>query len=188
MGIQIPEKTAFMWKWCQGTCPSFKWDKTTQRWIMVISCYWYQKYLGAFSEPTPQQIMNCQQLNRKRDPQSSNNIQKHLTTKQQAFVLVEGLGSKWVSCWLWCIEYFLHYTASGSVKYEVLQQGDMVLCTEGHTNTTGKWDIVTWLWLDLVSILWNRADSRFAPSQWEMALLCNDVSHWLGTSLESALW
>ena len=33
-----------------------------------------------------------------------------------------------------------------------------------------------------------RADSRFAPSQWETALLCNDVSHWLGASLESALW
>ena len=33
----------------------------------------------------------------------------------------------------------------------------------------------------------NRADSRFAPSQWETALLCNDVSHWLGASLESAL-
>ena len=32
-----------------------------------------------------------------------------------------------------------------------------------------------------------RADSRFAPSQWETALFCNDVSHWLGTSLESAL-
>ena len=33
-----------------------------------------------------------------------------------------------------------------------------------------------------------RADSRFAPSQWEKALLCNDVSHWLGTNLESALY
>ena len=32
-----------------------------------------------------------------------------------------------------------------------------------------------------------RAESRFAPSQWEMALLCNAVSHWLGASLESAL-
>ena len=31
------------------------------------------------------------------------------------------------------------------------------------------------------------ADSRFAPSQWEMALLCNDVSYWLDASLESAL-
>ena len=28
---------------------------------------------------------------------------------------------------------------------------------------------------------------RFAPSQWETALLCNDVSHWLGTSLETTL-
>ena len=26
-----------------------------------------------------------------------------------------------------------------------------------------------------------RADSRFALSQWEMALLCNDISHWLGS-------
>ena len=32
-----------------------------------------------------------------------------------------------------------------------------------------------------------RADSRFAPSQWETALLCNGVSHWLGASLKSAL-
>ena len=32
-----------------------------------------------------------------------------------------------------------------------------------------------------------RADSRFAPSQWETALLCNDVSNWLGTNLKSAL-
>ena len=30
-------------------------------------------------------------------------------------------------------------------------------------------------------------DSMFASSQWETALLCNDVSHWLGASLESAL-
>ena len=35
--------------------------------------------------------------------------------------------------------------------------------------------------------VWNtRADSRFAPSQWETASLCNGVSHWLGTSLKSA--
>ena len=33
----------------------------------------------------------------------------------------------------------------------------------------------------------SKADSRFAPSQWETALLCNDVSHWLGANLESAL-
>ena len=34
----------------------------------------------------------------------------------------------------------------------------------------------------------HRADSRFAPSQWETALLCKDVSHWLGVSLESVLY
>ena len=36
--------------------------------------------------------------------------------------------------------------------------------------------------------LWIRDDSKLAPSQWEMASLCKDVSHWLGASLESALW
>ena len=33
-----------------------------------------------------------------------------------------------------------------------------------------------------------RADSRFAATQWETALLCNDVSHWLDASLESVWW
>ena len=33
----------------------------------------------------------------------------------------------------------------------------------------------------------HRADSRFTLSQWETALLCNDVSHWLGINVESAL-
>ena len=32
-----------------------------------------------------------------------------------------------------------------------------------------------------------RVDFRFAPSQWETPLLCSNVSHWLGASLESAL-
>ena len=34
--------------------------------------------------------------------------------------------------------------------------------------------------------IYNRA--RFAPSQWEAALLGNAVSHWLGAKLESALY
>ena len=33
----------------------------------------------------------------------------------------------------------------------------------------------------------HRADSRFAPSQWGTALLCNDVYHWLGANIEPAL-
>ena len=39
----------------------------------------------------------------------------------------------------------------------------------------------------VAAIFQSRAVSRFAPSQWETALLCNDVSHWLCTRLESAL-
>ena len=41
--------------------------------------------------------------------------------------------------------------------------------------------------LSLWSPLSLRADSRFAPSQWETAFLCNGISHWLGANLESAL-
>ena len=43
----------------------------------------------------------------------------------------------------------------------------------------------------IIDFLWSqcheipRADSMFVPSQWEMELLCNNVSHWLGESLES---
>ena len=33
----------------------------------------------------------------------------------------------------------------------------------------------------------SRADSRFAPSQWETSLQSNAVSHWLSANLESAL-
>ena len=33
----------------------------------------------------------------------------------------------------------------------------------------------------------SRADSRLEPSQWETALLCNDVFHWLGANLDSTL-
>ena len=39
----------------------------------------------------------------------------------------------------------------------------------------------------VTAIKYSRADSRFAPSQRETALHCNNVSHWLGTNLESAL-
>ena len=36
--------------------------------------------------------------------------------------------------------------------------------------------------------MYYKADFRFAPSQLETALLCNDASHRLGASLESALY
>ena len=32
-----------------------------------------------------------------------------------------------------------------------------------------------------------RVDAKFPPRQQETALLCNDISHWLVASLESAL-
>ena len=40
---------------------------------------------------------------------------------------------------------------------------------------------------DLPCSIKYRVDSRFAPSQWEMLLQSNGMSHWLGAKLESAL-
>ena len=37
-------------------------------------------------------------------------------------------------------------------------------------------------------VIWLIQDSRFVPSQLETALLCNDVSHWLGAAENSALF
>ena len=42
--------------------------------------------------------------------------------------------------------------------------------------------IIAWI------LIITRADSRFAPSQWETSLQSNTVSHWLGANLESALY
>ena len=44
-----------------------------------------------------------------------------------------------------------------------------------------------WGWLTRTHGINQGPDSRFVPSQWEMALLYNNVSHWLGAILESAL-
>ena len=48
-----------------------------------------------------------------------------------------------------------------------------------HLNSTHLW-----LGFGMYNII--RADSSFVPSQWEMVLHCNHVSHRLGTNLESA--
>ena len=47
------------------------------------------------------------------------------------------------------------------------------------------WVLIGWCKLNHWGL--DRADSSFAPSQWETVLLRNDVSHWLGANLESAL-
>ena len=45
-------------------------------------------------------------------------------------------------------------------------------------------------WLDFLAQTqtYLRNDSMFTPSQWETSLQSNDVSHWLGANLESALY
>ena len=59
------------------------------------------------------------------------------------------------------------------IHFEMQQQS----FTERHTPLVG---LITTPYV-------SRTDSRFAPSQWETALLCNAISHWLGANLKSSL-
>ena len=68
--------------------------------------------------------------------------------------------------------------------------GDCSQCLIVHwcgTPISCQHSVATYWWMH--PMLQTRADllDRFAISQWETALLCNDVSHWLGASLESTL-
>ena len=51
--------------------------------------------------------------------------------------------------------------------------------------TTIQWFV--YVFVDSMTSIDIRTDQRFAPSEWETVLLCNDVSHWLGARLESTL-
>ena len=64
------------------------------------------------------------------------------------------------------------------VEYQEMLPRPRLVCQVYRTKPAKK------AWVALPAI---RVDSMFAPSQWETALLCNDVSHWLGASPNSAL-
>ena len=59
-----------------------------------------------------------------------------------------------------------------------------------HRQTDGQTDKVKSIEAEGIitqMICYIRADSMLAPSQWETPLESNDISHWLGANLESAL-
>ena len=74
----------------------------------------------------------------------------------------------------------------GEITWEMVSDG-LRLATLNRLH--GKWCKVSWVSgrASLPSEDRLRANSRFASSQWETALLCNDVSHWLDANIESAL-
>ena len=60
----------------------------------------------------------------------------------------------------------------------------MVTCTCGISR-------LAWIFLSQVHNKHHddiRDQPRYAPSQWETSLQCNDVSHWLGAYLDWSLW
>ena len=71
----------------------------------------------------------------------------------------------------------------GSWEWACLKQGDSRSPWEDYV-----WAMVTQHNCKILHVcIITRADFRFVLDQWEMPLLCNDVSHWLGANLESAL-
>ena len=75
----------------------------------------------------------------------------------------------------------------------------MVLSSIKMFTTRGFWGniLLCFVWpmpfniykdLNKMADILHFADSSFAPSQWETALLCNDVSHWLSANLETTLY
>ena len=66
-------------------------------------------------------------------------------------------------------------------------QTEIVVDRDGWTNTNIQGYQVGLVLLISMAKCILRADPWLAPSQWETVLLCNDVSHWLGVSLESAM-
>ena len=77
----------------------------------------------------------------------------------------------------WCARLFLCVFLHGNMEFPL--PSIVIVIAIVHCHTTHN--LVT------EHSVTHRADSRFAPSQWETVLFCNDVSHWLGASLESAL-
>ena len=63
--------------------------------------------------------------------------------------------------------------------------GDLRRHRANYDVTVVKCMIWVWLWFQNISVC--LSPCWFALSQWETALFCNDVSHWLAESLESAL-
>ena len=60
----------------------------------------------------------------------------------------------------------------------------LCVCHANRNRGANVWSDIGAVWCETNM---HRADSRFATSQWEMTLLCNDISQWRSTSLESAL-
>ena len=93
---------------------------------------------------------------------------------------------------LWGIEYYYSIGAcdlqNNDVPANYFPCVQTVVCDVQNRRvllTKGGYCKIEWKKVLMGSLL--RAVSRFAPSQWERVLLCNDVSHWLGEGLESAL-
>ena len=74
----------------------------------------------------------------------------------------------------------------GSFSHDGFKQDTM--CQIAHRNFMFTLYIIYALFMSLCGCDIYKAGSRLASSQWESVLLCNDVSHWLAASLESALY
>ena len=94
----------------------------------------------------------------------------------------------WSMLYLVDISHMEYYSMSFANRWEHIRfAGWFYFIYSGKTGFN-DYIFVTSVTTSMYRSMYYRADSRFAPSQWRMELLCDDVSHWLGAGLESALY
>ena len=110
--------------------------------------------------------------------------------RRQSFVIWNAMAGMWRYCWNVVADTSWFNSSHPCHKYSgncwrqwVWEEHDYATAAASVYSKQWKGEQLQWK----PRVGWHRAVSRFAPSQWETALLCNNVSHWLGASLESAL-
>ena len=125
-----------------------------------------------------------QHIEQKELPFCRQHFEMHFVHKKYCSMIKMSLKFVLVGLWqLWALSYYSDLTSSQEFQPMAAQLSmkaalpfaKILASVSCRSSKTGPWFRKC------------RADFKFAPSQWEMALLCNDISNWPGTSLKSAL-
>ena len=101
----------------------------------------------------------------------------------------------------WCqylersnIQWVIFYSLISWLRPKFLNNHGNFMANENQSSSwTGMFSKLKFLTLcrgdrHITALFTYRSDSRFEPSKWKTVLICNDVSHWLGANLETALY
>ena len=114
------------------------------------------------------------------NPRAGFAIQAVLMTQDSTWIRTVLLFIRYIQACQYKMNTITWYKIDMHVK-RLLLRSFLTACVE-----RGPWKSLSWITSTMAG-LYHKPDSRFAPSQWETALLCNVILHWLGASLELAL-